>query len=182
MLVFCMSCVWQLLNKRIYDDDDEDDEYCLCSERSGQKWGLAATDMWPCGKRQTMSHIVNSCHRPSWRVSCSDCTQLMTLPLNGWRHTARECARQQQQLKGTQETFVETDILLRAGQVRTAIEAGWSFQFWMTVESSEAAVHEYTTQTHEFTAQQQLMATSNIHRNAQLTTGRIFALHVCNPA
>jgi len=25
------------------------------------KWGLAATDMCPCGKRQTMSHIVNSC-------------------------------------------------------------------------------------------------------------------------
>ena len=34
------------------------------------------------------------------------------------------CARQQQQLKETQETFVETDILLRAGQVRTSIEAG----------------------------------------------------------
>ena len=48
----------------------------------------------------------------------------MTLPLNGRRHTARECARQQQQLKETQETFVETDILLRAGQVRTSIEAG----------------------------------------------------------
>ena len=26
-----------------------------------KKWGLAATDMCPCGKRQTMSHIVNSC-------------------------------------------------------------------------------------------------------------------------
>jgi len=25
MLVFCMSCVSQLLNKRIYDDDDDDD-------------------------------------------------------------------------------------------------------------------------------------------------------------
>ena len=25
VLVFCMSCVWQLLNKRIYDDDDDDD-------------------------------------------------------------------------------------------------------------------------------------------------------------
>jgi len=24
MLVFCISCVWQLLNKRIYDDDDDD--------------------------------------------------------------------------------------------------------------------------------------------------------------
>jgi len=23
MLVYCMSCVWQLLNKRIYDDDDD---------------------------------------------------------------------------------------------------------------------------------------------------------------
>jgi len=26
-----------------------------------KKWGLAATDMCPCGKCQTMSHIVNSC-------------------------------------------------------------------------------------------------------------------------
>jgi len=25
------------------------------------KWGLAATNMCPCGKRQTMSHIVGSC-------------------------------------------------------------------------------------------------------------------------
>ena len=23
ILVFCMSCIWQLLNKRIYDDDDD---------------------------------------------------------------------------------------------------------------------------------------------------------------
>jgi len=26
-----------------------------------KKWGLAATDMCPCGKHQMMSHIVNSC-------------------------------------------------------------------------------------------------------------------------
>jgi len=26
MLVFCMSCVSQLLNKRIYDHDDDDDD------------------------------------------------------------------------------------------------------------------------------------------------------------
>jgi len=26
-----------------------------------KKWGLAATDMCPCGKCQTMSNIVNSC-------------------------------------------------------------------------------------------------------------------------
>jgi len=26
-----------------------------------KNWGLAATDICPCGKRQTMSHIVNSC-------------------------------------------------------------------------------------------------------------------------
>ena len=25
MPVYYMSCVWQLLNKRIYDDDDDDD-------------------------------------------------------------------------------------------------------------------------------------------------------------
>ena len=35
-------------------------------------------------------------HRPNWRVGCSDCTQLMTFPLNGWRHTARKCTQQQQ--------------------------------------------------------------------------------------
>jgi len=32
--------------------------HCACCRK---KWGLAATDMCPCGKRQTMSHIVNSC-------------------------------------------------------------------------------------------------------------------------
>jgi len=32
-------------------------QLCILSK----KWGLAATDMWPCGKRQTMSHIVYSC-------------------------------------------------------------------------------------------------------------------------
>jgi len=56
----------------------------------------AATDMCPCGKRQTMSHIVNSC--PSWRGQLnSNCTQLTTLLPNGWRHTASQCTWQQQQ-------------------------------------------------------------------------------------
>ena len=59
--------------------------------------GNPATDMCPCGKCQMMLHIVNSC--PPWRVSCRDCTQLMTLPLNGWWHTARKCTRQQQQYR-----------------------------------------------------------------------------------
>ena len=34
-------------------------------------------------------------HRPSWRVGCSSCTQLMTWPLNGRRRTACKCTRQQ---------------------------------------------------------------------------------------
>jgi len=52
-----------------------------------KKWGLAAPNMCPCGKRQTMSHIVNSCLQSKLEVGCSDCTQLMTLLLNGWRHS-----------------------------------------------------------------------------------------------
>jgi len=44
-------------------------------------------------------HILSvAAHRPIWRVGCNDCTQLMTLTLNGWRHTAHKCTWQQQQL------------------------------------------------------------------------------------
>ena len=30
--------------------------------------------------------LSTATHRPSWRVGYSDCTQLMMLPLNGWKH------------------------------------------------------------------------------------------------
>jgi len=43
------------------------------------------TNVCPCDKYQAMSHIVNT---PSWRVGCSDCTQLMMLTVNGWRQMA----------------------------------------------------------------------------------------------
>ena len=44
-----------------------------------------------------LCHILSTAaHRPSWRVGCSNCTQLMMLPLKSWTHTARKCTRQQQ--------------------------------------------------------------------------------------
>jgi len=55
-----------------------------------KKWGFAAANICPCGKSWMMSHFMSSRedHRPRWRVDCRDCTQLVTLPLNSWRHTA----------------------------------------------------------------------------------------------
>jgi len=44
-------CYWALLNRFRTNQS-----HCA----SCRKWGLAATDMCPCGKHQTMSHIVNS--------------------------------------------------------------------------------------------------------------------------
>ena len=42
-------------------------------------------------------HILSTAaHRWSWWVGCSDCTRLMTLPLNGWRNMAYKCTQQQQ--------------------------------------------------------------------------------------
>jgi len=46
-----------------------------------KKWGLAATDICPCGKRQTMSHYCQQLSTDQ-AGGCSDGTQLMTLPLN----------------------------------------------------------------------------------------------------
>jgi len=40
--------------------------------------------------------LSTSAHRPSWRVDCSNCTQMMMLPTNGLRHTTRKRTRQQQ--------------------------------------------------------------------------------------
>jgi len=36
LLVLYMSCVCQLINKRIYDDDDDDDELYVCYTRCGR--------------------------------------------------------------------------------------------------------------------------------------------------
>jgi len=46
-------CFWALPN-RFWTNQG----HCASCQK---KWGLAATDMCPCGKHQTMSHIVNSC-------------------------------------------------------------------------------------------------------------------------
>jgi len=44
-----------------------------------------------------LSSNVNRCHQSKLEGGCSDCTQLMMLLLNDWRHTACKCTRQQQQ-------------------------------------------------------------------------------------
>jgi len=46
-------CYWALQNLFWINQS-----HCASCQK---KWGLAATDMCPCGKHQTMSHIVNSC-------------------------------------------------------------------------------------------------------------------------
>jgi len=46
-------CYWALLNHFQTNQSH-------CKSRR-KKWGLAATDMCPCGRCQKMSHIVNSC-------------------------------------------------------------------------------------------------------------------------
>lgn len=57
-----------------------------------RKWGLTTTYTCPYGNWQKY-YIVSSCLQTElWQ-----CTQLMTLPLNGWRHLAHKCTRQQQQ-------------------------------------------------------------------------------------
>ena len=62
-------------------------QLCILSK----KWGLAATDMWPCGKRQTMSHIVYSCPQTELEAGAA------AIALSWWRwwslnHTAaRKC-------------------------------------------------------------------------------------------
>jgi len=61
--------------------------YCAFCQK---KWGFAAIDMCLCGK-----HIVSSCPQTKLGVGCIDCTQLITLPLNGWRYTACKCTQQQ---------------------------------------------------------------------------------------
>ena len=48
---------------------------------------LLANAKWCC--------IVNSCPQSKLEGGCSNSTQLMTLLLNGWSHTARKCILQQ---------------------------------------------------------------------------------------
>ena len=60
---------------------DQPRPLCILSKEVG----LAATDICPCGKRQTMSHIVNSC--PQTKLEGG--LQQLHSALNGWRHMAR---------------------------------------------------------------------------------------------
>jgi len=70
---------------------------CICLHVLGKWLSKQMHQLGPCSNRylsllQMPNQVIlsSATHRPSWRMGCSDCTQLMTLPLNGWR--------QQQQL------------------------------------------------------------------------------------
>ena len=80
-------CYWALLNRFRTNQG-----HCASCRT---KWDLAAIDVCPCGKCQTMSHIVNSCPQSKLEGGCSDYTQLMTFLLNGRRHTPRIWTQQQ---------------------------------------------------------------------------------------
>ena len=62
-----------------------------------KKWALQQPTFALVTNAKRCHILSTAAHRPSWRVGCSDYTQLMTLPLNSWWHTARKCTRQQQE-------------------------------------------------------------------------------------
>jgi len=67
-----------------------------------KKWGHAATDvtLWQMPNDVTYCQQLPTVQAAGGR---SDCTQLITLLPNGWRHTARKCTRQQQQQQQQQQ-------------------------------------------------------------------------------
>jgi len=54
-------------------------------------------------------------------------------------------------LKKRQQIVIKTHILLCTGEVWTSIETGRSFKFCVTIESSEATIHEFK-ETDQFAA------------------------------
>ena len=74
--------------------------------KSGTGWP-SALDKCPCGKCQSMSHnIVNSCPQSKLEGGYSNCTQLMMLLLNVWKHTTinaldNNCYAESQWINGT---------------------------------------------------------------------------------
>jgi len=81
-------CYWALLNRFQTKQD-----HCASCRK---KWSFAATDvpLW-----QTPNDVKYCQQLPTVQAGgggCSNCTQLMTLLPNGWRHMARKCTWQQQ--------------------------------------------------------------------------------------
>ena len=110
-----VSCVLQNLSQ-----SQTNQGHCASCQK---KWGLAATDTCPCGKRQTMSHIVSSCPQTKLEGGCSYCTQLMMLPGKTWREVVREDCQARK--------LNEEDAMDRCKWRKMIKEARWSGWVWV---------------------------------------------------
>jgi len=106
-----------------------------------------------CGKCETMWHINNSCPQSNLEEGWSNCTQLMTLLPNGWRHTAHKCTHNNnnavpfvcknfltiKDIK-TYKCKLKIDLLHQAHNIQdsTVSRLGCIWQHWQSINLSSA--------------------------------------------